>query len=32
MPVGTVMAESLESQAVRAPSMADVTFRAEADR
>jgi len=27
-----VMAESLESQAVRAPSRGDVTIRAEADR
>ena len=32
MPVGTVMAESLENQAVRAPSRGDVTIRAEADR
>jgi hypothetical protein len=30
MPLDTVMAESLESQAVRAPPMADVTIRAEA--
>jgi len=32
MPLDTVMAESLESQAVRAPSRGDVTIRAEADR